>query len=344
VLLDLHQDGWGPATHGDGMPAWATITDGLPNPPDPFPTYYLTNPALQRALDSFWTNRRGPDGVRLQTHYVRATRVLARRFAGASMVIGQDPMNEPWPGTEWEPCLAGSPAIERTRLVPFYRRFAAAVRPARHALVFIEPFVLYTFGMSQTVLPAIGGGRAAFSFHVYAGSPDADRAVMRKAVAHGEATGAALLATEWGATDSVTTIQRTAGQFDAELVPWIFWSHEENVVHDPADPPEGANLHPGVIEALTRPYPVATNGTPLKLTFDPTTSTLDYTYATRRSDGSRARKNISTLIEAPASTYPTGYVVRLEGGAVTSARNAPTLTIRAATTSTEVHVHVAPAT
>ena len=29
VLLDFHQDGWGPVTHGNGMPAWATLTDGL---------------------------------------------------------------------------------------------------------------------------------------------------------------------------------------------------------------------------------------------------------------------------------------------------------------------------
>jgi endoglycosylceramidase len=27
VLLDLHQDGWGPVTHGNGMPAWATYTE-----------------------------------------------------------------------------------------------------------------------------------------------------------------------------------------------------------------------------------------------------------------------------------------------------------------------------
>ena len=46
VLLDFHQDGWGPVTHGNGMPAWATYTDGLPNPPDPFPTYYVTNPRV----------------------------------------------------------------------------------------------------------------------------------------------------------------------------------------------------------------------------------------------------------------------------------------------------------
>src|SRR5262245_576840 len=47
VLLDFHQDGYGPAVHGNGMPEWATLTDGLPNPPIDFPLYYVQNPALQ---------------------------------------------------------------------------------------------------------------------------------------------------------------------------------------------------------------------------------------------------------------------------------------------------------
>ncbi len=74
VLVDFHQDGYGPVTHGNGMPAWATLTDGLPNPNDPFPTYYITNPAMQRAFDNFWANEPGPDGVPLQTHYAEAMR------------------------------------------------------------------------------------------------------------------------------------------------------------------------------------------------------------------------------------------------------------------------------
>ena len=78
VLLDFHQDGYGPVTHGNGMPAWATLTDGLPNPNDPFPTYYVTNPALQRAFDNFWADKPGPDGVPLQTHYAEAMRARSR--------------------------------------------------------------------------------------------------------------------------------------------------------------------------------------------------------------------------------------------------------------------------
>ena len=44
VLLDFHQDGWGPLTHGNGMPAWATLTDGVPNPPADFPLLLRPQP------------------------------------------------------------------------------------------------------------------------------------------------------------------------------------------------------------------------------------------------------------------------------------------------------------
>ena len=61
VLLDAHQDGFGPLVNGNGFPDWATLTDGLPNPPAEFPAYYIENPALQRAFDSGPTGP-GPTG------------------------------------------------------------------------------------------------------------------------------------------------------------------------------------------------------------------------------------------------------------------------------------------
>jgi len=128
VLLDFHQDGWGPVTHGNGMPAWATLTDGLPNPPVPFPLYYVLNPALQRAFENFWANRRGPDGVPLQTHYATAMRAVATWFARSPNVIGYEAMNEPWPGADWSSCLTGCADLEASRLAPFYARMTAAVR------------------------------------------------------------------------------------------------------------------------------------------------------------------------------------------------------------------------
>lgn len=343
VLLDFHQDGFGPLTHGNGMPAWATITDGLPNPPEPFPLYYVTNPALQRAFENFWANREGPDGTPLQSHYVAAARALGERFRGEPHLLGHEPMNEPWPGAEWVPCLTGCPELERERLVPFYRRFAKALRRADPGrLVFVEPFVLFNFGAADTALPAVGRRRNALSFHVYAATPEQDLAVMHHAIAAGTRTQSALLATEWGATNDPARIRRIAGQFDGRLLPWLFWAYNENVIHQTEDPPAGANLRPEVVAALTRPYPVATDGTPLELSFDASTRVLDYTWSTVRPNGRRGPAGIETSIVLPEAVYPGGTDVEVQGGDVVSPTESRHLRIRKLSGWATVHVRVSP--
>jgi endoglycosylceramidase len=343
VLLDFHQDGWGPAVHGNGMPAWATLTDGLPNPPEPFPIYYVTNPALQRAFENFWANRAGPDGVELQTHYVAAARALAERLHGEPYLLGLEPMNEPWPGAEWIPCVEGCPDLEAERLVPFYRRFAAALRRVdRGRLVFMEPFVLFNFGRADTALPAIGRPRQALSFHVYALTEAEDLAVMDRAIAASTHFRHALLATEWGATNDPARIRRLAEQFDSRLLPWTFWAYDENVILQTEQPPMPANLRADVVAALTRPYPVATNGTPIALSFDASTRVLDYAWLTQRPHGRRARTEVETSIVLPPSVYPGGAVVEVEGGIVTSPPAARHLRIRHVAGFETVHVRVAP--
>src|SRR3954454_812853 len=157
TLVDFHQDGYGPLVHGNGFPEWATLTDGLPNPNDPFPTYYLTNPAMQRAFDNFWANKPGPDGVPLQTHYATAMKTVAARFVRAPNVIGYEAMNEPWSGTDWQSCLTGCPDLEQQLLAPFYARVTAAVREVdRIRPVYVEPFTLFNFGNADTSLPGAG--------------------------------------------------------------------------------------------------------------------------------------------------------------------------------------------
>ena len=64
TLLDWHQDDWGVAAAGiDGAPAWATLTDGLPNPALGYGVGMLGDPAQMRAFDNFWANKAGPGRV-----------------------------------------------------------------------------------------------------------------------------------------------------------------------------------------------------------------------------------------------------------------------------------------
>ncbi len=339
--LDFHQDGYGPLTHGNGFPAWATLTDGLPNPPDPFPTYYLTNPAMQRAFDNFWENKPGPDGVPLQTHYAEMVRAVAAAVADQDYVLGYDLMNEPWPGADWTRCIAGGcPDVEAARLVPFGERMTAAIRSVDpEPFVFSEPFVLFNFGQADTSLSGIGAPASGLSYHVYATSPALDEAVMDRAIA-ASARGDALLATEFGATNDAATLRRLTDAFDSRLLSWVFWTYDENLVHDPRQPPGGDNLVASTVGALVRPNPMVTNGTPTSAEFDPDTRVYDFAYSTSRPDGSRADRVLPTSIVLPHRVYPEGYSVTVDGARVRGCST--TLVLRNARHAADVHVRVTP--
>ena len=64
----MHQDLWSERFGGEGAPDWATLDDGQPFVPTPFPYAYL-QPAVGRSFTSFWSNR---DGIR--SEYVRRLR------------------------------------------------------------------------------------------------------------------------------------------------------------------------------------------------------------------------------------------------------------------------------
>jgi endoglycosylceramidase len=343
VLLDFHQDGWGPATHGNGMPEWATLTDGLPNPPVGFPLYYIQNPALQRAFDNFWANRNGPDGIPLQEHYAEGLQAVASRFAAMPNVLGYEAMNEPWPGTDWVACLTGCPALEQQRLTPFYARMAAAVRAVdpRHPL-FVEPFPLFNFGSAATSLPG-DTPRQVLATHVYAGSEQGDLAVMDNSIAAATGDGVAVLATEWGATNDPALITRTADQFDSRLLPWLFWAYNENIIVDTQRPPTPDNVRTDVLDALTRPYPSVVNGTPTHLHFDAGTGALDFAYDAQRPDGRTAAPGLETVVTVPPPRYADGYTASVLGATITSPPCAPSLTLRNLPHAQTVSVHIEPA-
>lgn len=54
--------------------------------------------------------------------------------------------------------------------------------------------------------------------------------VMDTSVAAAERDAAALLVTEWGATNDPETLTSTGDEFDARLVPWLYWSYNGHVV------------------------------------------------------------------------------------------------------------------
>jgi endoglycosylceramidase len=217
----------------------------------------------------------------------------------------------------------------------------AAIREVDGAhFVFSEPWVLFNFGQTRTSLSGIGAPASGLSFHVYALQPALDEAVVDNAIASD--TGDALLITEFGATRDLATIARLTGAFDDRLVPWLFWTWDEEMIRDVAQPPTPDNVHGEVVAALARPYASATNGTPASFAYDPASGVLDYAWSTTRPDGSAAPSELPTTIVLPVAAYGGGWTAEVSGGRVQSEPCARVLAIVAERDAAQVSVRVAP--
>ena len=348
VLVDLHQDGWGPAVCGNGFPAWMTITHGAQNTCTGFPLYYVTNPAIQAAFQSFWDNEPASDGIGLQDHVATMFGALAGAVGDDDGVLGYDILNEPWPGTTWQPCAvgAGCPDLDASGLDELHAKAAAAIRAEDPThLVFGEPYVLFNFGGAGTSIAKPGNDPASgLSFHIYTTDPSFEPNVVDNAVDWADRTGGALLTTEFGATNDPAVIERQIGVVEDGLVPWMWWSYDENVVHDIRQAPTGDNVNAPVLGALVRPHLVAVAGTPTGQDFDRATRVLRATWSTTApgtAPGSLTGTR-DTLIRVPELTYPGGYEVEVTGGTVVSAPGSAELVVRSRRGAASVTVVVRP--
>lgn len=361
VMLDMHQDMYGrkygtertgqPDAHG--APEWAVIDEGLPAQPNVgFPGNYIAMPAQNRAWDNFWANRPAPDGVGLQDHYAAMWRAVAERFAGDPYVVGWDLMNEPWAGTPWplsacaDPISCG-PLLDRMLLAPFHQRVANAIREVDDThIVWYEPFLPFAFTAS-TAHPGLDDPNQGFSFHNYclAGSGalgtssdssaeachNREERVFQKAEVERNPE-AALVVSEFGASNHYPEIERVADLADKYMVSWQHWmycamcitgipaSDDETaadgsaIVFDMRRPPEGDNVDDKKLDVLVRPYPHAVAGTPLSYGFDRDTGVFTLRYSTERPDGSgRFGVGSVTRVFVPERHYPGGYTTSVEG-------------------------------
>ncbi|MEW2284196.1 cellulase family glycosylhydrolase [Streptomyces sp. NPDC047841] len=208
VVIDAHQDVFGPAFGHRGIPAWATRTDGLPftaHPDDWFAEYF--EPAVQRAFTHLYEDadlRRAQAGM---------WRTLAARFARHPAVLGYDlinePMGEPEPG---EDLPTAARRIEREQLTPMYDRLARAVRSAdRDAWLFVEPTPVVGEGV-PTGLGRVHDPRVVYAPHFYDTAMEAGadydpgagwiEAYERAVTAYPERYRVPVVVGEWGAPDS----------------------------------------------------------------------------------------------------------------------------------------------
>jgi endoglycosylceramidase len=362
-LLDFHQDLYNEKFQGEGWPDWAVQDDGLPNPKNGFPANYLTNPALQRAFDHFWNDDPGPGGVGLVRRYADAWRHVARRFRSAPHILGYDILNEPWPGTVWQPCAnpAGCPAFDTGPLAGMTRMATSAIRRVDHRhLVWQEPNVLFDFG-AQTHLPKIGAN-SGFSFHDYCldnsapACPRTESDVFDNADDEAQRTNRALMLTEFGATIDRARITHIVDLADQHMDSWMWWAYcgcddpttsgpgnVQAIVKDPSKPPRGSNVLRGKLALLERPYPQAVAGTPTDFGYDRGTGLFHLDYSAKTPAGQRLARSLMTRVYVPRSHYRGGYRVNVQGARVTSAPGARYLLLKRRPGVAHVRVKVKPA-
>ncbi|MFG2835141.1 cellulase family glycosylhydrolase [Streptomyces zaomyceticus] len=169
VVLDAHQDVFGPAFGHRGVPAWATRTDGLPFTPHPddwFSEYF--EPAVQRAFTHLYEDED------LRRAQARMWRVLADRFEDHPAVLGYDLINEPMGELrEGEDLATAARRIERDQITPMYNRVADAIRSVdKENWIFVEPTPIVGEGV-PTGLGRIDDPRVVYAPHFYNGAMEA---------------------------------------------------------------------------------------------------------------------------------------------------------------------------
>ncbi len=362
-LLDFHQDMYNELFQGEGAPDWAVQDGGLPNPKLGFPGNYTANPALEHALDQFFTNASGPSGRGLQDWFASAWAHVAARFRANRSVLGYELLNEPFPGTGWPQCVvpSGCPAFD-AELTALYHRVAAAIRLADpRTMIWYEPNVMFNNGVA-THVGALGDPSAGFAFHDYclteaqtgaSGCSTFDDMVFANALAHVGQTHEALMMTEFGSTTDVSYLQDMLKRADSDMVPWLEWSYcacqsptdtgQPGIIADPRKPPSGSNLIPGTLSALVEPYPQVIAGTPSPWSFDRTSRTFTLNYSAARASG-RGRFGAGSLTEiaTPALVYGGHYGVRATGAAIVSRPGAGVLVLAACRGARAIGVTVSP--
>jgi endoglycosylceramidase len=234
--------------------------------------------------------------------------------------------------------------------------------------VFYEPNVLFDYG-ADTHHDDLGDPRVGLSFHAYcmAASPGLprlpgtiqDRVCARQeqrvfdlAERHSRRTGAALLLSEFGATDDLRKLSQTVELADRNMASWQYWAYfgrdpccerpEEGLVHDVGDPPAGANVKRDKLDVLARPYPRAVAGTPRRWSFDRQKRSFELEYVPRPPAGIELDDGAETDVYLPARHYPDGYEVAVEGAEVVSESNDPILRLVSTRVGRPVGVRVFP--
>jgi endoglycosylceramidase len=360
VMFDFHQDMYNEKYGGEGFPDWAVYDDGVPPTNIGFPQTYFT-PAVGRAFDNFWFNTNN-----LWGHYADAWTAVAAKWKNQDHHMGFDLMNEPYPGSQFATCAnpAGCPVFDTQYLQKMQETSLAGIRTVDPGnIVWFEPNFVFNGGaMTHLGTASVpNDANLGFSWHKYCllgvvlhsqGQNDLPaceqwhQIVSEEAELVAERLQSTTLVTEFGASDDLADLDQVMRQTEAKFVGWQYWQYKN--WRDPttesqesggqglfADDEDLATVKVEKLKVLERPYPQATAGTPLALSFDAATRAFNYRYTPRCAGG-------PTEIYVPALHYPAGYKLELTGARSVSPPGASNLRLEALPGAAEVEVKISP--
>lgn len=355
VLLDMHQDLYSESfCYGDGAPAWASNLTGydvsrcyINNSSQNIALWGLnyTLPQIRQSFQNLWDDKPGPDGIGLQEHYLAAFQALAQRFSKTTNILGYDIMNEPYPGEY--PLFTTE--FDQKALVPFYEKIASSIRS-------IDPDHIIVFEPSLTIGNVLNGFKTGisettftqefknllFSPHFYPVNP-VDISTIVPGFNAIKALSFAMkvpwfigeFGMNYNTPGSANYMITLLNAFDTYMAGWFNWSYDgayEPGQYDTTRPdmspyyPDGTprslvdqNGRPVFygIDVLSRPYPMFTAGTPVRISYpitsDPssfTTTAFTYTY---KEDGIGRG---TTEIFISQIHFPDGFTVTTSDGII----------------------------
>jgi endoglycosylceramidase len=319
VLIDMHQDVYGPAVGGNGHPEWATETNGLEFVGG-YDEWWLNNldPATIAAYRNFWQYN---EYQYLQDLYILAWLKMVERFKDNPYVIGYDLMNEPHAGV-LQNTING--IFEKHQLTKFYNRLIPAIRAVdNEKYIFFEGQSLgVNFGL-QSLLPKVNDPRSGDRKLVYAphcyplfvdlqgvydnGGRDNVRIWEENKEIELERHQTPMLIGEFGLSPQVPGFDEFIADFhnmaDRMQASWCYWSNDLGGW----SPLDGNQEETAILQELIRTFPRAISGDLIAFNYDKNTRVFEMSF--------KNNKSITkpTEIFIPTRFYSGGWDLEVKG-------------------------------